>query len=183
MIRCLLQAECHYHLGQPERVVMHLRAAQALGGAHPLIHFALGYNLYTYAVQKYVRTGDAQNGFVVDDARGFRAILREAITAFREGLASTAFDGQIYWWIGQLSEVVRERADAAAAYLMAARLDREAFGEPAREKLQKLHEAVLDAATPEEGQRLAHLPAISEDDLREMRRAMTDHEAFPRDTV
>ena len=62
LVRELLLAECNYHLGRTEEVVRELRRAVRIGCDHPLVHFALGYNLYAGAVQQFTRAGAARGG-------------------------------------------------------------------------------------------------------------------------
>ena len=178
-IRHLLLAECYYHLGQPGHVAQSLRRAIALGCRHPLVQFALGYNLYSRAIRDCVRVSDGQAGFIVADARRFRAIVRQAVRAFRAGLSADPFDAQLHWWVGQLSEVIWERADAASAYARAARLDPDTFAEVVQGKLRKLSTAALDATGPAEGERLAGLPPIADEDLAELRRGLDRQDPFP----
>lgn len=169
MIRHLLLAECHYHLGRPERVVPFLRAAIGLGAAHPMTNFALGYNLYSHALHSYVRRKHGKSRFVVTDAPRFQRLIRGAIEAFRQALSGDPFDGQICWWIGQLSEVIRQRADAWTAYCRSAQSDPARFGGPVSHKLAKLRVPVLDALSAAEGARLDALPPIADEDISAMR--------------
>lgn len=175
----LLRAECYYHLGENGFVVQALRQALHLGCDHPLIHFALGHNLYAHAMGAYTKLDPETNRRMVTDAPRFAGACRRAIASFRRGLEDTPFDARLHWWIGFLSELLDEREDARLAYEEAARVDPEAFAEPARERLRRLDAAVPDAGDYEEEERLVRLPPILEEDLDEARRLLAELEAFP----
>ena len=175
----LLRAECYYHLGENGLVVQALRQALHLGCDHPLIHFALGYNVYARAMGAYTRLDPDTGRTTVTDAPRFAGACRRAISSFRRGLEQTPFDAQLQWWIGFLSELVDERQNARLAYEEAARIDPEAFAEPTRERLQRLDGVVGDAGDYEEEERLAHLPPILEEDLEHARRLLAELDAFP----
>ena len=181
IIRQLLLAECFYHLGRPSQVVRSLRAAMDLGCSHPIISFALGYNLYSRAVQEYVRLDGEKSRLTVSSPRHFRRLICVAIDSLRDGISGDPFDAQLHWWIGLLSELICERSDAWTAYAQAVRTDPDGFGVTAAEKLRKLDMPVADAATASEGRRLANLPPIADADLVEMRKWLSDADFLPGD--
>jgi len=179
VIRHLLMAECYYHLGKPERVVTELRDALRMGCEHPIVRFALGYNLYAWGVKQYVRFSMGQGRLTVGDARGFRRLIRLAIEAFRKGLSGQPFDAHVHWWIGQLSEMTCQRTDAWAAYCHAARIAPDLFAAAVRGKLKRLSRRVPDATTAAEGERLSRLPPIQEDDIAALRQYLEENGGLP----
>jgi len=163
-VRELLLAECEYLLGRTEEVVLRLRRALAAGGRHPLIHFALGYNLYALAVQRFTRAGPGKGEVVAADPDAFQCACREAIQAFESGLGDPAYDAQIHWWIGMLWEMLGEKDAAIRCYRSAMACD-PGFVPQAMQKFR--HFGIVGAVerSPEEAGRLARLGPITEQDL------------------
>jgi len=105
--------------GRQEQMVRELLVAECcfvtLGGRHPLVFFALGYNTYSEAVERFTVRGPGKGRIVVQDAEAFERMSQEAMALFREGLGHDSFDAQIHWWIGQISESLRATREAALA--------------------------------------------------------------------
>jgi len=178
-VRELLLAECNYHLGRTEQVVRALRRAIRLGCGHPLVHFALGYNVYCFALQRFTRAGKRKGEVVALDPPAFEHNCRDAIAAFRRGLGGEAFDAQIYWWIGLISEMLGEHHEARLAYRRAMEADPENFETRALEKLKALRPLALPGRSPRERARLSRLGPITEEEIREARRLLAGCHTFP----
>lgn len=178
MVRELLLAECNYHLGRTEEVVSELRRALGMGCNHPLVHFALGYNLYAGAVERFTRLSARKGELAVRDPVAFRSACREAIAAFERGLADETFDAQIHWWVGLIWEILGDRSSACSAFRRAMETDPDNFLEQTLEKLRESHGSVLPSRSPEEIARLAKFGAITEEDIRRAREQL-DGDAFP----
>jgi len=180
VVHALLRAECYHLLGDTRAVVVSLKRALALGGDHPLVHFALGYNLYCHAMRAYARVDAEKKQATATDPVRFARACRQAIAAFRGGLGSPELDAHIHWWIGYLSEILADKAAARHEYRAAARLAPEQFAEPVRERLARLITRVPDAESPREERRLTQLPPISDGELREARRLLARLRGFPK---
>ena len=178
MVRELLLAECHYHLGQTEQVVAHLKRAVRLGGHHPLVHFALGYNTYSLAVQQHTRAGRRKGELLAVDLDALRRGCREAIIAFEAGLGDTAYDAQLYWWIGMIWEMLGEQTKALESYRAAMETDPEHFGAQGAEKMQSLG-APPRLRSQEEAERLCRLGPISDEELELSKAAIQRARTFP----
>ncbi len=178
-VRQLLLAECNYHLGNTSQVVNELRRAVRLGCDHPLVHFALGYNLYAGAVQKFTRAGDQRGTIAVKDPAAFENACRQAITAFERGLGHEDYDAQIYWWMGLIWEILGERDTACGAFRRAMETDPDNFTDRTREKLRLLEAQPLPLRSAEELERLSSLGPITEEELRATRKMLDACDSFP----
>ena len=178
-VRQLLLAECDYHLGHTSEVVYALRRALRLGCDHPLVHFALGYNLYTGAIQKFTRAGDRKGTVAVKNPAAFQSACLRAISAFEQGLGHDDYDAQIYWWMGLIWEILGERHSACGAFRRAMETDPENFGDPSREKLRLLEEQPPSLRTAAELERLSKLGPITEEELRAARAMLAACDSFP----
>ena len=175
----MLLAECNYHLGRTSQVVRELRRAVRLGCDHPLVHFALGYNLYAAAVQTLTRAGDEKGAVTVKDPAAFRRACHQAICAFEQGLGHDDFDGQIYWWMGLIWESLGERDCACGAFQRAMEADPDNFAEPVIEKLRLLEGQALPPRSAEEIERLSRLGPITDEELRATRELLAACDTFP----
>jgi len=178
-VRQLLLAECDYHLGHTSEVVHELRRAVRLGCDHPLVHFALGYNLYTRAVQRFMRAGDRKGTVAVKNPAAFQSACLQAIGAFERGLGQGDYDGQIYWWMGLIWEILGERHAACGAYRRAMETDPENFTDPSREKLRLLEAQPTSLRSAEERERLSKLRPITDEELRTTREMLAACDSFP----
>jgi tetratricopeptide (TPR) repeat protein len=178
-IRQLLLAECNYHLGHTSQVVHELRRAVRLGCDHPLVHFALGYNLYSGAVQRFARVDDRKGTVAVKDPAAFQSACLQAIAAFEQGLGHEDYDGQLYWWMGLIWEMLGERHSACGAYRRAMETDPDHFAERTREKLRLLEPQALPLRTEEELERLSKLGPITDEELRATRETLDACDSFP----
>lgn len=169
MIRELILTETNYHLGRTEEVVRSLRRAIALGSAHALVHFALGYNLYVLAMQRFTQPGARKGQVIAREPAQFEKAIREAITAFEGGLGGQGYDAQIYWWVGILWEILGERPEARAAFKNAMQADPENFTTQTIEKLRGMDDSTPIQRSAREVERLARLEPISEEEIREAR--------------
>jgi len=179
MIRELILVECSYHLGRTEEVIRGLRRTLRLGCDHPLVHFALGYNIYRSALARFARTGRRKGEIVTDNPRAFENACRQAIAAFECGLGDRKFDAQICWWIGLISEMIGDRHAAGDAYLRAMNIDPDNFGGMGDEKLRKLNLCALIMRSPAERERLAGLAPITDHDIHEARKSLAELDSFP----
>ena len=179
IIRELLSAECSYHLGRAQDVVESLQRAVSLGCHHPLVHFALGYNTYVSAMQRFTRAGDRKGEIVAHDPAAFQGACREAIRAFQGGLGDSTFDGQIHWWIGLIWEMLGERSSARLAFKSAMDADPENFSCQVEEKLQRLEKGGAVSRRPAERERLARLTPITDEDIAEAREFLEAWDSFP----
>lgn len=103
-LRHLILAECHYHRRNTRLVVEHLQSAIDCDHRHPLVHFALGYNLYALAVQDFtvIKVTDGDSSLSVTDDIAFVGCCITALAALEAGLAGSDFDAQVYWWMGHV---------------------------------------------------------------------------------
>ncbi len=180
MVRELLLAECNYHLGRTEDVVQSLRRAIRLGCRHPVVCFALGYNVYCFALQRFTRAGERKGEVVALDPAAFEKNCRDAIAAFERGLGGHIFDAQIYWWIGLISEMLGERTEARNAYRQAVEADAENFERRALRKIRTLEPHGLPERFPRVRSRLSRLGPITEEEIEQARKMLADSESFPR---
>jgi hypothetical protein len=178
--RELILAECNYHLGRTNAVVERLKTAVRLGSAHPLVHFALGYNLYVQAMQEHTRSGRKRGEVIANDPIAFIGACRDAISAFRAGLGDQSYDAQIYWWIGLIHEMLGERRDARAAYCGAMESDPEHFTDTAMEKMDNLR-GRTPKRTRRERERLNKLDSITDTDIAVAREFLDSCDSFPFD--
>ncbi len=179
IIRELVLAECCYHLGHTDSVIRSLRRATDFGCRHPLAHFALGYNLYASAFKRYRR---ARNRGQPEPGTGFpafEAACREAIAAFGRGLGDTAFDAQIHWWIGVISEVLGEEEGARMAFGQALKADPRHFRERVQRKLESFEHGRAPRRSASERERIAELTPITDQEITEARDTLGGCESFP----
>ncbi len=165
--RDLLLAECSYHLGRTQEVIHLVRHAMRMGCHHPLVHFALGYNLYSSALQRFTEPGARDGELVVHNPRALDRAFRESIQAFRGGLGDEMFDAQLYWWIGMVHEMRGETEEACEAYEQSLESDPEEFGDRVTDKLRRLQCSAC--RSPKETDRLDKLGPITERDILEAR--------------
>ena len=136
--RHLLLAECYYHLDRREEVITELRAAVDLGCDRPIVCFALGYNLFHLAIERYTSYLPGLDGYIITDRSAFVEECEKAMRAFSRGFADSSFDAQIHWWIGTTLESMGRREDAAVSYRRSERSDPLNFRAPVARKLQLL---------------------------------------------
>ena len=179
MIRELILAECAYHLGRTRSVILSLKRAIRLGCDHPLAHFALGYNLYHSALDRYAGANGKPGEFVLTHPAEFERACREAIQAFERGLGHSALDAQISWWMGLVHEAVGNRKGAYEAYTNAMTLDPENFGSIGHDKLQVLGQVQPTQRSLGERSRLAGLSPITDDDIARAQQYLADLTTFP----
>jgi len=173
MVRELLVAECCFHLGRTRDVLDALHRAVTLGGRHPLVFFALGYNTYSEAVERFTVRGPGKGRIVVQDAEAFERMSQEAMALFREGLGHDSFDAQIHWWIGQISESLGDVPSAETSYRLAMETDPENFSTTVMNKLKEISARRGRLRSPEEAARLSKLPPITDEDFLEARRELS----------
>lgn len=100
----LILAECQYHQRNIGPVVEHLQRAIEYDGGHPLVHFALGYNIYALAVQDctVMQVSGGDSALTVTDDITFTRRCLTALRALEASLSGTDFDSQVYWWMGHV---------------------------------------------------------------------------------
>ena len=147
--RHLLLAECYHHLNLREETIHELRAALELGCDRPIVCFALGYNLFNFAVERYTAYLRGLDGLMITDRSAFIAQCEEAIAALERGLADSSFDAQVHWWIGRILESMTRHEEAASAYRRAERHDPRNFRAAVSRKLQDL-DVEPEPADPED---------------------------------
>ena len=179
MVRHLILAECRYHLGRTAEVVSELRQAVHLGCRHPVVSFALGYNLYCHAVRTYLPFGPGGVPKEPLNRQGFEETCRQAMEALRTGLEGQPFDAQLHWWIGLIAEILDAREEARTSFQRAREIDPDTFGEPAVKKMRSLAYPVADAMSREESLRLEGLPAISRTDLQNASEVLSEIRELP----
>jgi len=156
----LLLAECYYHQRKTHSVVEHLRSAIECGLDHYLIHFALGYNIYALAVEDFTIAGDEETSLAITDHIAFQQYCLVAASAFEVSFSGTAFDAQVYWWMGHVLESIG-MVDAARdlhSHVAKAGGDLQHGDDDAAPYLSEFEEA---AKAPR------HLPEISKQEIRE----------------
>ncbi len=164
MLRHLILAECHYHLGNTEAVIHSLRTAIRTGCAHPLAHFALGYNLYQAALERFSVAGKRKGEFIITNPRAFEVACRQTVAAFKRGLGDWHYDAQLSWWIGLVSEILGERDSAYDAFQRAKCIDPENFSALVDVKTESLDQSPI-MRSPSERERLARLSPIGKEEL------------------
>lgn len=164
----LIRAECSYHLGATEEVVAALEKAISEGCHHPIVFLALGFNLYCRAVKSHTERTEATDKLVIVDPTEFARACAAAVAAFRRGIRGegSPYDGKLYWWIGSVSEIMHDNAEAIQAYRRAMDLDPRSFGDEGQRRIAGLSPASKDAISESEKARLASLPRITEEDVR-----------------
>lgn len=108
----LLLAECYYHQRRGTEVVDHLRRAIDCGITDPLVRFALGYNLYTLALEQFGVIRGEKHEVHVTDQVAFQEHCLSAIAVLEGSLSDSSFDAQVYWWLSHIMESAG-MADAA----------------------------------------------------------------------
>ncbi len=159
-IQDLLLAECYYHQRKTHSVVEHLRSGIECGLDHYLIHFALGYNIYALAVEDFTIAGDEETSLAITDDIAFQQYCLVAASAFEASFSGTAFDAQVYWWMGHVLESIG-MVDAARdlhSHVAKAGGDPQHGDDDAAPYLSEFEEA---ARAPR------HLPEISKQEIRE----------------
>lgn len=112
-VKHLILAECYYHRRDSERVVKQLRVALSCGVDDPLIRFALGYNLYVRAIERYTIVDADDTSAAVLDHCAFQAESMRAVAEFEKGLSGEPFDVHVYAWMAHVLESAG-MVDAAA---------------------------------------------------------------------
>jgi hypothetical protein len=121
-LRELVIAECHYHLHQTHKCVEALERAIEAGVRVPLVQFALGYNRYVDALESWSRVPEGSSEPQITDPLSFQLHCLHAVSALEDGLTGGEMDGHLYWWIGNVLDVVGLTDAAADAYDKAAAL-------------------------------------------------------------
>jgi len=111
-IQHLLLAECYYHQRRSTEVVDQLRRAINCGITEPLVQFALGYNVYTLALEQFGALRGEKHEVHVTDQVAFQEHCLSAIAVLEGSLTGDAFDAQVYWWLSHIMESAG-MADAA----------------------------------------------------------------------
>jgi len=164
----LMRAECYYQMNQTGRVIEELEAAIARGCADALVQFALGYNVYAAALEAYAHFDAKRKVYFVQEYDRFQEACRRAARSFEQGLTGTNFDAQLFWWLGLVLEAAGDHRRARAAYRQVAMMAHHPFQEEARRRLSHLHPSAPEVASPEEQSRLAHLPAIGDQEAKHL---------------
>lgn len=103
-LKHLILAECHYHRRDSERVVQQLRAALSCGIDDAVVRFALGYNLYVRAIERYTIVDAEDASAAVIDYSAFQVESMKAVAEFEKGLSGRPFDAHIYAWMAHVLE-------------------------------------------------------------------------------
>ncbi|HCU37003.1 MAG TPA: hypothetical protein DGT21_16630 [Armatimonadetes bacterium] len=111
-IQHLLLAECYYHQRRSTEVVDQLRRAINCGITDRLVQFALGYNVYTLALEQFGALRGDKHEIHVTDQVAFQEHCLSAIAVLEGSLGGDAFDAQVYWWLSHIMESAG-MADAA----------------------------------------------------------------------
>lgn len=109
----LILAECHYHQRRIAAVIRHLRTALDCGIDHYLLHFALGYNIYAFAVEQFAVPSSAGTEVVIADHEAFLRNCLVALSVLETSFSGTDFDTEVCWWMGHIFGSAG-MADAAA---------------------------------------------------------------------
>jgi len=179
MICRLLVAQCRYHLGHTEHAIRALRGALELGCDHALVYFATGYNLYYSALQQFSHTDTKGVRIAAKDKAGFARVCAEAVEMFEAGLGDPRFDGQIYWWIGTISEARGDLKSARKAFIQAMKSDPAALRSRVEKKLRNLRHVSMITRSPAERKRLSQLSPITDEEIEEAREILAESDAFP----
>lgn len=174
----LLAAACYEQLGRTLAVVSKLYRAEALGCRFPLVEFALGYHLYILALTNFAHYDSSSDTYTVHDCKRFRATCQQALKAFQRGLSDSAFDAQLYWWMGVIYENLHQTNAARWNYKLAGEADPESFAADTEEKLRQLPFVIPDAASHSEQERLASLPEITSEEVAQTRRELEEIHSF-----
>ncbi len=109
----LILAECHYHQRRSAAVISHLRMALDCGIDHYLLHFALGYNIYAFAVEQFAVPSSDGTEVVITDEEAFLRNCLVALSVLETSFSGTDFDTEVCWWMGHIFDSAG-MADAAA---------------------------------------------------------------------
>ncbi|MCS7254591.1 MAG: tetratricopeptide repeat protein [Armatimonadota bacterium] len=115
----LLRAECLYQLGHTGEVIEALDKAIEAGCDHPLVYFALGFNIYRQALQDYVEVEPTTQRAIITDRKAFEGLCERAIGAFRSGISAAGtepMDAQLHFWIGIVYETLGRHSEAKREY-------------------------------------------------------------------
>jgi tetratricopeptide (TPR) repeat protein len=115
----------------------------------------------------------------VKNPAAFQIACRQAISAFEQGLGRDEYDGQIYWWMGLIWEILGQRDSACGAFRRAMETDPDNFTEPSGEKLRLLEAQPPSLRTAAELERLSKLGPITEEELRATREMLAACDSFP----
>jgi len=182
VIRELIVAECHSHLGSTREVVAALRRAIRLGCEHALAHFALGYNLYQEALRNFVGKAPGSGKSVIARPAEFADACRASVRAFERGLGldEGRFDARICWWIGLINEAIGERRAARDAFAKAMAMNPRGFADIGRAKMKLLSSCKPGMRrTPAERAWLARLGPITEEEVNRAQAFLASLEDFP----
>ena len=113
------------------------------------------------------------------DPEAFQSACLQAISAFEQGLGHDDYDGQIYWWMGLIWEILGERHSACGAFRRAMETDPDNFAELTRGKLRLLEAQPSSLRSAEEIERLSRLGPITDEDQRAAREALDACDSFP----
>jgi hypothetical protein len=109
----LILAECRYHQRKVADVIQHLRMALDCGIDHYLLQFALGYNIYAFAVEQYAVPSSDGTEVVISDSEAFLRNCLIALSVLETSFSGTDFDTEVCWWMGHIFDSAG-MADAAA---------------------------------------------------------------------
>ncbi|MFA4029933.1 MAG: hypothetical protein GDYSWBUE_001269 [Candidatus Fervidibacterota bacterium] len=178
----LLQAECLYQLGYTNEVIEALDKAVEAGCDHPLVYFALGFNIYRQALQNYVEIEPATQRAVITDRKEFEELCERAIGAFRSGISDAGMepmDAQLHFWIGIVYETLGRHNEARKEYETALEIAPELSRE-IEQRLKHLQRTeaqagrqvkeaqVEEPAEPQEMKRVEGLGRITDEELSKM---------------
>lgn len=174
----LLRAECLYQLGQTREVISALDQAVAAGCEHPLIYFALGFNMYRHALQEYVEVDPHAQRAIIRNRQEFEDWCERAIGAFRSGISpaeTSPMDAQLYFWIGIVYETLGRRDDAREAYGKVADIAPELSNEvmPRLERLERMDAELQSSGestlpSPDTSAEVERLGRITDEELARM---------------
>jgi len=182
MIRELIAAECHSHLGSTPKVIAALRRVTRLGCDHSLAYFALGYNLYQDALRNFAKDGAICGEPAIERPVEFVEACQGAIRAFQRGLGlgEARFDAQISWWIGLANETIGDHQAAREAFKNAMAMDPKRYAGIGQAKMQSLSLYRADALRrPAERVRLDRLGSITEEEISRAREFLAALNGFP----
>jgi hypothetical protein len=158
-IQHLLLAECYYHQCRTPEVVEQLRLAIECGMREPIVQFALGYNIYSMALELYATLGDDENGVIVTDHVAFQNHCLSAIAVLESSLSGEPFDVQVYWWLAHVMD--------AAGMADAARDIEDILGRMRDESTAHVSDAGFPSERAEAVAAPDFLPQITADEVRE----------------
>lgn len=178
----LMQAECYYQLGHTNEVIEALDKANEAGCDHPLVYFALGFNIYRQALQNHVEIEPTTQRAIITDRKEFEELCEKAIGAFRSGISAAGMepmDAQLHFWIGIVYETLGKHNEARKEYELALEIAPELSRE-IEQRLKHLQRVEAQAgetqtdrkaeqpAEPQEMKRIERLGRITEEELSKM---------------